>query len=86
MFSLKLSNSSKKFLKKCESEINQRIIKKIEMLNENPFPSNTMRVVNQKEKVFRVRIGKYRITYVVFFEEKIIFISDIDKRSKIYNE
>jgi mRNA-degrading endonuclease RelE of RelBE toxin-antitoxin system len=57
---------------------------RIRQLAQNPFPSDMKRVLGRKELVFRVRVGDYRILYVVFQKEKEILISDIDKRSRIY--
>ncbi|MBU2565600.1 MAG: type II toxin-antitoxin system RelE/ParE family toxin [Candidatus Thermoplasmatota archaeon] len=54
-------------------------------LSVDPFPSDAKRVVGRKEKVFRVRVGDYRILYVVFFDKNEILISDIDKHERVYN-
>ncbi len=85
MFNVEFSSQARKFLKKAERQITTRIIEKIEQLAENPFPTDVKRVVNQEEKVFRIRIGDYRIQYVVLYEKNLLFISDIDKRSKAYD-
>lgn len=61
-----------------------RILDKIKKLSNNPFPQDTKRVVERKEKTFRIRVGGYRITYVVFMSKKTIVITDIDKRGRIY--
>jgi len=42
------------------------------------------RIVNRKEKIFRIRVGDYRIQYSVIYEKNLLFISDIDKRSRAY--
>ncbi len=85
-FSIYLSTSSQKFLRKID-EINfKRILKKLEELSTNPFPPDAKRIIGRKEKVFRVRVGDYRILYVVYLEERTILISAIDKRSKIYRK
>ena len=64
--------------------MSQRIIERIEKLIGEPFPSDVKRVVNKKEKIFRVRVGDYRIQYSVFYEKSLIFVSDIDKRERAY--
>ncbi len=84
MLEIKLSNISKKFLKKCDEILYKRIIKKIKELVKQPFPPDSVRIINRKERVFRVRIGSSRIIYAVFKEKNLIFISEINKRSKIY--
>jgi mRNA interferase RelE/StbE len=84
MLDIKFSNHAARFLKHCENEIYERLIKKVKNLAENPFPSDAKRLINEKEKVFRVRVGDLRILYVIFNESKTLLISDIDKRSRVY--
>lgn len=84
MFEIEFSSHAKKFLKKSDKQLASRIIKRTERLVEDPFPSDIKRVVNRKEKVFRVRVGDYRIQYSVIYDKNIIFISNIEKRPKAY--
>ncbi len=67
MFQIFFSSHTKRFLRKAEKEVYDRVIKKIKGLSVDPFPSDAERAVGRKEKVFRVRVGDYRILYVVFF-------------------
>jgi mRNA interferase RelE/StbE len=85
MYEIEVSDSSRKFLKKADKNLCERILEKIEKLAENPFPQDCKRVEGRKEKIFRVRVGKCRIMYVIFQEQNKLFISDIDKRSKAYD-
>ena len=84
MFTIEFSSYASKFLKKSEKDIAARLITRIEKLTIDPFPSDMKRVVNRKEKIFRVRVGDYRIQYTVDYDTKIIFISDMDKRPRAY--
>jgi mRNA interferase RelE/StbE len=83
-FELEYSKSSKKFLKKSEKELLLRIFNKLEMLKENPVPSDAKRIEGSKKLIFRIRIGKYRILYELNHEDKVILVSKIDKREKVY--
>lgn len=85
MLSSEFSSSAEKFLKKIDKDLARRIIEKIEKLIEDPFPKDAKRVMNQKEKIFRVRVGGYRIQYSVLYDKNLIFISDIDKRARAYD-
>lgn len=85
MLSTEFSNSATKFLKKVERQLAKRLMDKIEGLEQDPFPKDVKRVVNQREKVFRVRVGDYRIQYCVFFDRNLLFITDIDKRERAYD-
>ncbi|KAA0009508.1 MAG: type II toxin-antitoxin system RelE/ParE family toxin [Thermoplasmata archaeon] len=83
-FSIYLSTSSQKFLKKLNRIDYERIIKRLKELSADPFPSGAKRIIGRKEKVFRIRVGDFRILYVVYLEKQAILISNIDKRSRIY--
>ncbi len=85
MLRIELSNSAKRFLKRCDRNLYERLMKKIKSLSSEPFPSDVKRVIGKKYRAFRVRVGEYRITYTVFYNQNLILIADIDKRSRAYN-
>ena len=82
-FSVEFSRRAERYLKKLDKIIAKRCIFKIEMLQENPFPRDAVKVKG-RENVFRVRVGKYRILYEVYPKIKTVLITKIDKREKIY--
>ncbi len=61
IFKVEVDSQPKRFLKKAEKDLKKRLILKIEALRSNPVPNDAKRVINQKEKTFRVRVGDYRI-------------------------
>ena len=85
MLDLQFSSQSKKFLNRLDKVSWNRITEKIEELRRDPFPHKVKRVEGRKEKTFRIRIGDYRLLYVIFNETNIIFISKIEKRPKAYD-
>lgn len=85
MFSVEFGSDAEKFLKKADKNVAERIIEKIEKLKVEPFPSDVKRVVGKRDKIFRVRVGDYRIQYSVIYERNLLFISDIDKRERAYD-
>jgi len=48
-------------LKSQNLKISKRIISQLEKLLENPFPTDMKRVVNVKDKWFRIRVWHYRL-------------------------
>ena len=86
MLSVEFASGAKKFLKKADKMIINRIIEKIEKLRIDPFPPDMKRVIGKKDRIFRVRVGHYRIQYSIFHDKKVIFISYIDKRERAYNK
>jgi len=85
-FEVHLSSKATKFLKNADKELYNRIINKLKKLSEDPFPQDAKRVVGQKEKVFRVRLGGYRILYVVYLDKNVVLVADVDKRERIYRQ
>ena len=84
MFKIFLGKQPQKFLINAENELRDRIWKKLDELKENPFPSDVKRIEGKKEKAFRVRVGNYRIEYIVLHQEKEIVVFKIEKRPKAY--
>ncbi len=86
MFKIEFSSHAEKFLIKSDKELAKRIIERIEKLREDPFPPDVKRIVNKEEKIFRIRVGDYRVQYQVMYDQNLVFISDIDKRSKLIKD
>ncbi|MEK6960907.1 MAG: type II toxin-antitoxin system RelE/ParE family toxin [Nanoarchaeota archaeon] len=78
--------SAKKFIDDLQSDERGRVEEKIKGLANDPFPHEVVRVHGRPdEKIFRVRVGSYRILYVVDFEKQLIVIDSVDKRSRVYD-
>jgi len=84
MFEIKYSNQANKFLKKADKVLLIRLIKKIEEIKKQPIIHDTKTVEGYEEKLFRIRVGDYRILYEVDYKLNKIGIIKIDKRSKVY--
>jgi len=70
-----------KFLDKCDTFLNERIRKRLTLLNDDPF-----RYLEhyEGENVYKFRIGDYRALVDVDQSRKIIFVRLLDHRGKIY--
>ena len=87
MFSAQLKKQALKFLKSIRDKSTlTRIANKINELEKNPFPQDIERVEGFKGiKVFRVRVGDFRILYFVDYNSSKLYIEKIDKRGKVYD-
>jgi mRNA interferase RelE/StbE len=86
MYGLEFSNNSKKFLKGLDRNILIGIFNRLDNLKNNPIPSDSKFIGrDDNDKIFRYRIGKFRVLYKVKEKDKIILITKIDKRSRIYD-
>jgi mRNA interferase RelE/StbE len=54
-----------KFIIMLDKNISKRIFEKTKLLKENPFPSDSKRILNINDKVFRIRVGDFRVLYRV---------------------
>ncbi len=84
MFEIFYSNQASKFLRNSDKVLAKRIILKIERLRTEPITHDTKILEGYKEKLFRIRVGDYRVLYEVDYKSNIIGIVKIDKRSKVY--
>lgn len=84
MLEINFSKQAEKFLKNLQKKDQQtakQVIIKITALASNPKATSSIALVNHAE-FRRIRIGKYRIIYQ--FDEKVLFITIIDKRDEVY--
>jgi len=68
--------------KKLPSNIEQRILEAIEKAVANPYAGTKLR--DKLEGLWRWRIGKYRVIYLINEREKIIVFVDVGLRKAIY--
>jgi len=83
IYRIKWKPSALKEFKKIERSIIPRILGTIENLSSDPFPSG-VRKLQGGEHSYRIRIGDYRIIYVVFESERLIEIARIRHRKEVY--
>jgi len=75
----KLANQEKSFI---EKKLLQYIYPQ---LKEEPhYGNNIKKLVGYKPEIWRYRIGKFRLFYVIDENEKIIYILSIDLRKDAY--
>ena len=84
MFDVVYSNQARKFFKNSNKILINRLLIKIKELKNKPIIRDTKIIEGYKEKLFRVRVGDYRILYEINYDAKTIGIIKIDKRSKVY--
>ena len=88
MLTASFTRSAFKFLEKSERGIREGIFEAVANLCQDPFPAGTKRVENQqfeRERVFRIRVGDYRILYTVNYDKARVLVVSIDTRARAYN-
>jgi mRNA interferase RelE/StbE len=82
MFKLVITETFEKDLKKLNKDLVDRIIKVLEILKENPFNLDIKKLKNKK--LFRVRVGNYRVIIRINFEQNTIYILRVLPRGRVY--
>ena len=63
----------------------QKIYSKIKLLEENPRPHGCKKLSGEKEDLWRIRIGDYRVIYSIDDLVTIVDIRRIGHRREIYD-
>lgn len=82
-YSIVISSSAEKSLKKLPKKDLLRVVEKIQSLTLNPFPEGC-RKLSGEESIFRVRQGNYRIIYEVENNNLIVLVLKIGHRKDVY--
>ena len=87
-YEVKLHREVAKTLERMSPQLRSRIIRGLRALEANPYESRAgadvvrLRGTKDREDLFRLRIGDYRVIYAV--EAKIVYVTDIFRRGKGY--
>jgi len=82
-YQLIFSRKAEKFIKNLNKNEKNRFKKVFEKLLENPY-SYPYKKIKGKERMYRIRVGDYRILYTI--EENAIIVLKIDTREKVYKK
>ena len=82
-YSIEVSRSAEKTLKRLPKEDQKRVVESILSLAEDPHPRGA-RKLSGYDDVFRIRVGRYRILYSVSDAEVVIIVLKIGHRKDVY--
>lgn len=77
-----LSSKADKQLNKLPQKMHDFALEKIEDLKENPYPSQSKKLVNREG--YRIRVGDYRILYALEKKRHEIVILSVAHRKDAY--
>lgn len=83
-YTVRLKRSVEKELDALPAKIYDKIIKAITSLKENPFPRNSKNLHGREGA--RIRVGNYRILYVVDTANKEIEVFSVADRKDVYRQ
>ena len=78
-------DSARKELYRLPDKTIQRILTAIEGLADEPRPAGVKKLKGKGESLWRIRVGDYRIVYLIEDSIKLIDIRKIGDRKEIYD-
>ena len=76
--------SAEKELLHLNKSLGQRIIQKISLLKNDPYGQSSQKL--EGSKGYRIRVGDYRIVYIIGKENQAILIIKIGHKREIYRQ
>lgn len=83
MYKITFEKNAKKEFDKLPLSIAHRIIKTVRSLAENPRPAKCIKL-HGRENQYRVRVGDYRVLYIIKDNDLIVVIIKISHRKDVY--
>lgn len=84
MYKITFKDSASKELQRLSKSVIKKIVLSINGLSENPRPDGVKKLKDSNENLYRIRVGDYRIIYVIDDGIKIVNIRRIGHRKDIY--
>ncbi len=82
-FSLEFKPSVEKDLRRLPKYVARRVLERIEVLRDDPFPRGAIKLAGA-ERIYRARVGRYRIVYEVDPKSKKVVIQYVRHRRTAY--
>ena len=82
-YSLEISRTAEKQLKKLDQADRQKVVKAMVALADDPYPRGSRKLTGYDD-VFRIRVGSYRVLYSVSGTKLVIVILKIGHRKDVY--
>ena len=83
VYRIDLSPAAQRQLKKLSSSVRHSIIKQLDSLKSNPRPDGVKKLAGI-EKLYRLRIGDYRVVYTINDKQLVILVVKIGDRKEVY--
>jgi mRNA interferase RelE/StbE len=83
MHQIEVTRAAQRDLASLPKSVFKRVDAKIQSLSEDPYPRGSKKL---EDKLFRVRVGDYRIIYQVISGRIVIVIGRVRHRREVYRD
>jgi mRNA interferase RelE/StbE len=82
-YAISFARSARKELERLDEPLSSKVFHRIEDLAENPRPVECRKLVGT-ENLWRIRVGDYRVVYVIHDTDKTVDIVAVRHRKEVY--
>ena len=82
-YTVRLNTRVGKVLDRLPPDMRRRIVRRLEALENNPRPRGVEKLAGVEE-LYRVRVGTYRIVYIIRDRELVVIVVRIGHRRDVY--
>lgn len=76
--------SALKEIKALPKEVQERLVRKIDSLAENPWPRDVKKLKGGRD-VYRIAVGDYRVVYRINSKERLLIVERVRHRREVYD-
>jgi mRNA interferase RelE/StbE len=80
-YRVEFTSPAQRDLKRLPRQVVQRLSGVILNLREDPRPRGVKKVQG-RENAWRIRIGRYRIVYAIFDDQRLVLVTKVDLRNE----
>lgn len=85
-YRIEITRDALKALRKLDKPVRRRVQAAIDALQHDPRPAGTVAMQGRLKGAYRVRVGDYRVVYMVQDAELVILVVDLGHRREIYDQ
>ena len=82
-FSIRFLRRARKDLEKIPTKTQDRILKAIQNLGADPYPSGSKKLEGSSDS-FRIRVGDYRVIYEIADQIRVVRVNRVRHRREVY--
>lgn len=86
MYEITFKKKASKELAQLSSVILSKVVSSIDNLASDPRPSGSKKLKGSDEDMWRIRVGDYRVIYVIDDEIRIVNIRKVGHRKDVYRK
>jgi len=83
-YTISFKSTASKEISRLPKPVVKRVVKAIDNLAQNPRPDGVKKIKGSDENLYRIRVGDYRILYIIDDVIRVVNVNKVGHRKEIY--